>query len=263
MLLAIDCGNTNTKFGFYEGAAPGGRFVHTFRLDTDAKLTAEAYRARFDREAAAAGLAARDVTGVGLATVVPGARVALFDFARGLTGTDPVVIGAAGVDPGLRILIERPGDVGADRLADAAAVHAGWPGTVIVLDFGTATTFNLVTAAGDYAGGVIAPGINLALDALHAGTAQLPRIAVAKPGRVIGTDTVSAMESGIYWGYVGLIEGIVARMMAEYPDGGGVTVVATGGLAPLFAKGTSVIDVIDQELTLRGIVLIYQRNRTI
>ncbi len=258
MLLAIDCGNTNTKFGLYEGTAPHGRFVRTFRLDTDVRLSAADYRARFDKEAAAAGLAAGGVRGVGIATVVPGARAALEEFARGLAGTAPVTIGAAGVDLGLRVLIERPREAGADRLADAAAAQLGWSGTKIVLDFGTATTFNVVTAEGDYAGGVIAPGINLALDALHAGTAQLPRIAVTKPRRVVGTDTVSAMESGIYWGYIGLIEGIVARIRAEY--GGDVTVIATGGLAPLFAEGTSVIDATDPELTLRGIVLICQRN---
>ena len=191
----------------------------------------------------------------------PAPRAALEEFARDLTGTAPATIGAAGVDLGLSVLIDRPREVGADRLAGAVAAQAGWPGAKIVLDFGTATTFDVVTAEGDYAGGVIAPGINLALDALHAGTAQLPRVQVARPARVIGTDTVSAMESGIYWGYLGLIEGIVARIKAEYADGGPFTVIATGGLAPLFAEGTEVIDATDPELTLRGIVLVAQRNR--
>jgi type III pantothenate kinase len=170
------------------------------------------------------------------------------------------VIGAPGVALGLKVLIDRPEEAGADRLVAAVAAHAGWPGRKIVLDFGTATTFDVVTADGDYAGGVIAPGVNLALDALHAGTAQLPRIKVAKPERVIGTGTVAAMESGIYWGYVGLIEGIVARIKAEW-GGGAFTVIATGGLAALFAEGTSVIDATDPDLTLRGIVLVHQLNR--
>lgn len=259
MLLAIDCGNTSTKFGLYDGTFPAGSFARIFRVDTGLLTRPDEYRARFDREMEMNGLDPCAVTGVGIATVVPKARGALEDFAEELTGKAPVVLGQPGVDHGLEVLIQRPREVGADRLAAAAAAHAGWEGTKIVLDFGTATTFDVVTSDGDYAGGVIAPGINLALDALHAGTAQLPRIHVARPAHVVGTDTVSAMESGIYWGYVGLIEGIVARIRAEQKDK--VTVIATGGLAPMFAEGTDVIDATDSELTLRGIVLIHQRNR--
>jgi type III pantothenate kinase len=260
MLLAVDCGNTNTKFGLYEGTAPGGRFARVFRLDADTRLTAADYRARFDKEMQMAGIDATAVTGTAVATVVPAARNALVDFAAALIGQPPVVIGAPGVALGLKVLIDRPEEAGADRLVAAVAAHAGWPGCKIVLDFGTATTFDMVTADGDYAGGVIAPGVNLALDALHAGTAQLPRIKVARPARVIGTGTVAAMESGIYWGYVGLIEGIVARIKAEWGSAD-FTVIATGGLAALFAGGTSVIDATDPDLTLRGIVLVHQLNR--
>ncbi|MQA65286.1 MAG: type III pantothenate kinase [Alphaproteobacteria bacterium] len=260
MLLAVDCGNTSTKFGLYEGTAPGGRFARVFRLDTDARLTAADYRARFDKEVKMAGLDAAAVTGAAVATVVPAARAALVDFAQALIGRVPVVVGAPSVALGLKVLIDRPEEAGADRLVAAVAAHAEWPGCKIVLDFGTATTFDVVTADGDYAGGVIAPGVNLALDALHAGTAQLPRIKVARPARVIGTGTVAAMESGIYWGYVGLIEGIVARIKAEWGSAA-FTVIATGGLAALFAGGTSVIDATDPDLTLRGIVLVHQLNR--
>jgi type III pantothenate kinase len=191
---------------------------------------------------------------------VPAARNALVDFAAALIGRVPVVVGAPGVALGLKVLIDRPEEAGADRLVAAVAAHAGWPGCKIVLDFGTATTFDVITADGDYAGGVIAPGVNLALDALHSGTAQLPRIKVARPAHVIGTGTVAAMESGIYWGYVGLIEGIVARIKAEWGSAD-FTVIATGGLAALFAGGTSVIDATDPDLTLRGIVLVHQLNR--
>ena len=260
MLLAIDCGNTTTKFGLYDGTAPDGRFVHVYRLDTDARLGPDDYRARLDKELARAGIDASVITDAAVATVVPAARDALIVFAEAVTGTPPVVVGGAGVELGLRVLLPNPREVGADRLVAARAAHARWPGTLIVLDFGTATTFDVVTAAGDYAGGVIAPGVNLALDALHAGTAQLPRIKVAKPASVIGTGTVGAMESGIYWGYVGLIEGIVARIRAEYAEDGAITVIATGGLAALFAEGTSVIDATDPDLTLTGVVIVYQLN---
>ncbi len=261
MLLAIDCGNTTTKFGLYEGTAPDGRFIHIYRLDTDARLGPDEYRARLDKELAHAGLEDTAITGVAIATVVPAARDRLIAFAETVTGTDPVVVGAPGVEIGLRVLLPNPREVGADRLVAALAAHARWPGTKIVLDFGTATTFDVVTVDGDYAGGVIAPGVNLALDALHAGTAQLPQIKVARPEAVIGTGTVSAMESGIYWGYVGLVEGIVARIRAETANAGLLTVIATGGLAPLFAKGTEVINATDANLTLTGVVIVYQLNR--
>ncbi|MFM2128767.1 MAG: hypothetical protein RL477_313 [Pseudomonadota bacterium] len=260
MLLVIDCGNTNTKFGLYDGRAPGGRFVRVFRLDTAPALSAADYRARFDKEMERAGLDAATVADAAIATVVPAARAALVEFARALTGREPLVIGAPGVKLGLRVLIDRPDEAGADRLVAAVAAHAGWKGAKIVLDFGTATTFDVVGADGDYQGGVIAPGVNLALDALHAGTAQLPRIKVARPGQVVGKGTVAAMESGIYWGYVGLIEGIVARIRAEYGNGP-FTVIATGGLAALFREGTSVIDATDPDLTLRGIAIVHGINR--
>ena len=260
MLLVIDCGNTNTKFGLLDAVGANAPFLRVFRLDTDSRLRAEDYRTRFDVEMCNAGFDPGDVTDVAIATVVPNARDALVAFARGLTDRDPLVIGAAGVALGLKVLIERPQEAGANRLVAAVAAHAGWPGAKIVLDFGTATTFDVVTADGDYAGGAIAPGVNLALDALHAGTAQLPRIKVARPARVIGTGTVAAMESGIYWGYVGMVEGIVARIRAEYGNQP-FTVIATGGLAALFAEGTGVIDATDPELTLRGIALVHQINR--
>lgn len=261
MLLVIDCGNTNTKCGLYEGRGADGRFVRVFRLDTDAGLGVADYRSRFDKELELAAIDPGAVTEAAIATVVPAAREALVAFARDVTGRPPVVIGAPGVKLGLRVLIDRPAEAGADRLVAAVAAHAGWKGAKIVLDFGTATTFDVVTAEGDYAGGVIAPGVNLALAALHAGTAQLPRINVARPAAVVGKDTVSAMESGIYWGYVGLVEGIVARIRAEYGDGP-FTVIATGGLAALFREGTSVIDATDPELTLRGIAIVHALNRS-
>ena len=264
MLLAIDCGNTNTVMGLYDGAAPTGKFCHIFRMETDAGLILDDYQTRLTHEMRDAGLDAGSITGVVMASVVPGAEPGLKSFARAVSGVEPVVIGSAGVELGIKVEIDNPSEVGADRLVNAVAAHviygAGHSGPLIVLDFGTATTFDVVTSDGNYAGGIIAPGINLAVKALGDGAALLPKIEVVKPDRVIGTGTVSAMQSGIYWGYMGLIEGIVTRIRASYTDGAPFKVIATGGLAPLFADGTDVIDVTDPDLTLHGLVLLHQMN---
>lgn len=264
MLIAIDCGNTSIAFGLYEGRAPEGRFRAVYRMETDAAgADAKTYAARLARERDSAGLGEAPLEGAAIACVVPEAAAGLVAFAREATGTEPGVVGAPGVETGARALIDDPAEVGADRLVNAVAAHALHPGPAIVLDFGTATTFDVVTAEGDFAGGVIAPGVNLALDALHQAAALLPAVDVVKPERVIGAGTVAAMQSGIYWGYVGLIEGIVARIRTEYgeePDHP-FKVIATGGLAPLFAEGTGIIDAAEPELTLLGLVLVHQRNR--
>src|SRR5262249_10315133 len=169
--------------------------------------------------------------------------------------------GVSAVDLGVKVLRDRPaGGVGAARLANAVGGHVMFQRALIIVDLGTATTFDLVDADGNYLGGVIAPGINLSLEALHTATAQLPRIAVAAPKRVIGKDTLTAMQSGVYWGYVGLIEGLVERIRAE--AGFELIVVATGGLAPLFTKATPVIEHHEPEITMRGLVEIFRRNRS-
>ncbi|MCZ6764638.1 MAG: type III pantothenate kinase, partial [Alphaproteobacteria bacterium] len=173
--------------------------------------------------------------------------------------TEALTIGDPTVDLGLEIRIERPEQVGVDRLVNAVAAFAAYGGPLILIDIGTATTFDMVGSDGAYEGGVIAPGLNLSLEALDRAAAKLPRISVKRPRHVIGQDTISAMESGSYWGYVGLIEGLVARIKTE--DGRAMKVIATGGLAPLFAKGVDVIDTIDQDLTLRGLLKIYRANR--
>jgi type III pantothenate kinase len=149
--------------------------------------------------------------------------------------------------------------VGADRLVNSVSAHRAFGGPLIVIDFGTATTFDIVGPDGGYEGGVIAPGVNLSLEALHQASANLPRIAVERPEKVIGTDTVPAMQSGVYWGYVGLIEGMVARITNEY--GGHMKVIATGGLAELFRHGTNVFDAVDGDITIRGLIDIYRHNR--
>jgi type III pantothenate kinase len=169
-----------------------------------------------------------------------------------------MVIGDSDVDLGIRINTDRPSAVGADRVVNAMAAHRDYGGDLIIIDFGTATTFDIVAAQGSYEGGIIAPGVNLSMEALHLAAAQLPRIAIERPQAVIGKDTVPAMQSGIYWGYVGLIEGLVARIKAEY--GKPMKVIATGGLANLFRQNTLIIEKLDGDLTIRGLRYIYELN---
>lgn len=168
------------------------------------------------------------------------------------------LIARAELDWGFEILVDRPREVGADRLLNALAAHRRYGGPLIVIDFGTATTFDVVDRVGGYLGGVIAPGINLSIEALHRAAARLPRIGIGRPQAVIGRDTVAAMQSGIFWGYVGLVEGIVSRIRGEHEAP--LKVIATGGLAPLFAEGTTVIERIDADITLEGLRLLAERN---
>ena len=206
------------------------------------------------------GIPRSAVTDTILASVVPANVFTLKSVCRRYFKSEPLVVGEAGVNLGMRVLMDQPGEVGADRLVNAVAAHASYPGPLIVIDFGTATTFDVINTDGDYLGGCIAPGPNLSLEALHMAAAQLPRVAVGRPPSVIGKSTVPAIKSGIYWGYVGLIEGLVDRIAEEY--GAPMTVVATGGLAPLFADATPIIAHLDPDLTLRGLLEIHKRNRT-
>ena len=203
-------------------------------------------------------LSFKDLNQAIVATVVPAATFDLKSFCRRYLNCDPTVVGDKGIDLGIGINVDRPDAVGADRLVNAVAAHERYKGALIVVDFGTATTFDVVAANGDYEGGVIAPGVNLSLEALHQAAAMLPRVAVQRTPTVIGKDTVPAMQSGIYWGYVALIEGLIARIKAEY--GKPMTVVATGGLASLFHKQIDAIEHYDPDLTIRGLVLIHARN---
>lgn len=255
MLLTIDSGNTNIVFALYEGEAQRG----VWRSSSDPRRTADEYAVWLNQLMGLRGLAAGDVDAAIVATVVPEALYGLRTLCRTYFDCDPLVIGEAGVELGIGVLVDSPSEVGTDRLVNAVAAHERFGGPLIVIDFGTATTFDVVDGEGSYVGGVIAPGINLSLDALHAAAAQLPRVAVRRPPRVIGKRTVPAMLSGIYWGYIGLIEGLVARIAGEY--GADMKVIATGGLAPLFAEGTEVIGDVDPEMTLRGLASIWRRNR--
>ncbi len=254
MLLTIDSGNTNVVFAIFENGEKRGEW----RSSNDTSRTADEYGVWLNQLAALEGLERGDVTAAIIANVVPAASYDLRMLCRRYFDCEPLVIGEPGVEIGIDIKVDNPDEVGADRLVNAVAAAERYDGPLIIVDFGTATTFDVVDSEGAYVGGVIAPGINLSLEALHAAAAQLPRVAVRRPARVIGKGTVQAMQSGIYWGYVALIEGLVTRIAEEH--GAKMTVVCTGGLAPLFAEATEAIDHLDADLTLRGLSAIYRRN---
>ena len=254
MLLAINANNTNIKFALYDGDRPAGEW----RIRTEPGRTADEYVAWLDHLMGLAGLAKGDVDASIIATVVPQALLHLRLLCREHFGSEPLVLGEPGVELGIGVLVDRPAEVGADRLANAVGGPLAYPGALIIVDFGTATTFDVVDAAGNFVGGVIAAGINLSLEALHMATASLPRIAIDPPARAIGKDTRTAMQAGIFWGYVGLVEGLVDRIKREF--GAPMDVVSTGGLAPLFNGVTPVISHVDPDLTLWGLRLIYQQN---
>lgn len=261
MLLAIDVGNTNVVFALVEEREGAADIIHRWRISTNRQRTADEYMVWLNQLFQLEGLDRSQVTDAIIATVVPPTLFNLQHLCRKYFGFEPMVVGAPGVDYGVRIDMPNPAEVGADRVINAVAAHAAYPGDIIVVDFGTATTFDVVDADGAYKGGVIAPGINLSMEALFSAAAKLPRIAVEPPGGnagVIGKGTVHAMQSGVFWGYVGLIEGLVARIKSEV--GRPMTVIGTGGLATLFNRHTAAIDMVDGDLTIRGMALIHARN---
>jgi type III pantothenate kinase len=254
MLLAMDAGNTNIVFAIYDGDLLRG----SWRSSTDVRRTSDEYAVWFTHLMNLNGLSPADIDSAIISSVVPEVLFNLKTLATRYFGAVPRIVGGPELDLGIKILLSRPDEIGADRLVNAVAAKHGYPVPLIVIDFGTATTFDVVNAAGDYVGGVISPGINLSLDALCNATAKLPRVSIGRTRQVIGDNTVTAMQSGIFWGYIGLIEGLVARIVAEI--GQKMTVIATGGLAPLFAGATSVIEAVEPELTLAGLRLIHSRN---
>lgn len=255
MLLAVDAGNTNVVFAVFDG----DRKMGAWRISTDHNRTSDEYAVWLTHLMALAKLRPLDVTSAILASVVPAATFNLLRLVRDHFRCEPQVIGDPKVDLGIEVRIDHPEEAGADRLVNAVAARDAYPVPLIVIDFGTATTFDVVDGDGHYCGGIIAPGINLSLEALFMAAAKLPKVDIARPDRVIGKGTVGAMKSGIFYGYVGLIEGLLTRIKAEY--GGDMTVIATGGLAVLFSEATNMIDHTDGELTLRGLRLIHERNR--
>ena len=255
MLLAINCNNTNVKFAIYDDTRQRG----SWRISTEARRTADEYAVWLTHLMALGELDRRDVSDAIIANVVPPAMFNLKELCRRYFACEPLVVGDPALDLGLKVLLDNPDEVGADRVVNAVAARMRYDLPAIVVDFGTATTFDIIDADGNYCGGVIAPGINLSVEALHMAAAKLPRIAVARPVQVIGKGTISAMQSGVYWGYIGLIEGLIRRIQDEY--GSRMTVISTGGLAPLFTEATQVIEHLDPDLTLDGLVEIYRRNR--
>ncbi len=254
-LLAIDVGNTNTVFALYQD----GALTRQWRCATNAGRTADEYYAWLTALAGSA-LDPGTVRETVIASVVPGALLNLEALCQSHLDTRPLVVGhpdcllpvAVRVDPATR--------VGSDRLVNTVAAHARYGGDLIVVDFGTATTFDVVDTDGAYIGGVIAPGIDLSLQALHRATAALPEITVVKPDRVVGKNTLDCMHSGIYWGYLSLIEGICTRIRQE--RGRPMTVIGTGGLARIYARSPSPIERVDTELTVTGLKLIFDYNRS-
>ena len=252
MLLAINANNTNTKFAVFNDTGIAGEW----RSQTVAARTADEYAVWLTHLMALKGITPKDIDGIIIASVVPQANFNLRLLSTGHFNCKPLVIG----EPDCRLGIEVKGDgAGADRVANTVGGHLKYPGALVVVDFGTATTFDVKDEQGNYCGGVIAPGINLSLEALHNATAMLPRIALEPTKKVIGTNTLACMQSGVYWGYIGLIEGVVARIKAEW--GRPMTVIATGGLAPIFYGVTPVIEAIEPDITMAGLREIYRRNK--
>ena len=255
MLLAIDSGNTNVVFAVYAG----DELRASWRAATNPKRTADEYAVWLTQLMTLNGLSRNDIDATILANVVPEASFNLIGLCRRYFGNEPLVVGRPDCNLGIGVDVDMPAEhVGADRVANAVAAQERYQPPLMVIDFGTATNFDIVDRTGNYCGGVIAPGPNLSLLALEMAAAQLPHVAIERPPHVVGRSTVPAMQSGVFWGYVGLIEGLVRRIRDERGEAMGV--VATGGLAPLFAKATDVIDKVDPDLTLWGLRLIYRRN---
>jgi type III pantothenate kinase len=255
MLLAIDAGNTNVVFALLDGTKIKARW----RIATDPKRTADEYAVWLSQLLTLNGRVLADVKAVIIATVVPRALHNLTVLAQKYFRVEPLIAGKPPLDWNIALDVDEPHAVGADRAVNAIAAQALHAGDKIVIDFGTATTIDAVDFNGAYKGGIIAPGINLSLDALVAAAAMLPRVAIEAPENpsVIGRDTKSQMQIGIYWGYVAMIEGLVARMKAEI--GRPVTVIATGGLATIFERNSKVFDVVEPDLTIRGLAIMHER----
>lgn len=254
MLLVIDAGNTNTVFAVYDGTDLKGKW----RISSDGQRTADEYSVWLNQVLTFDGLALSTIHAAIISSVVPPALPNLTQLCEKVLKCDPLIVGSPQVALGLDVRIDEPSAVGADRLANAVGAHAKFSGALIVLDFGTATTLDIIAPDGAYEGGVIAPGVNLSVEALHMAAAKLPPITVERPDKVIGRSTVQAMQSGVFWGYIGMIEGLVARIEEEY--GESATVIATGGLSRLFCESTAIIEYVEEDLTIEGLRILYERN---
>jgi type III pantothenate kinase len=260
MLLVIDVGNTNTVIG----ALDGDKVAHSWRVSTTPRTTDEVGLLLLQL-LGHRGLGPTDVEGVSVACVVPSVVYAIEKAARRYLDAEVLTVGR-GLKTGMRVRTDNPREVGADRIVNAVAALARYPGPLVVVDFGTATTFDCVNHEGDYVGGAISPGFRIAADALFTRTARLPKVEVEKPGRTIGTNTIESMQSGLFWGYVGLVDGLARRCKAELRAAAGqpeaqVRCIATGGLARLVGGACEEIEELDDDLTLQGLRIIWEMNR--
>src|SRR4051794_9589790 len=255
LLLAIDVGNTNISFGLFSDTRA---LLADWRMETRSGRTADEYIAILSELFRRAGIETTAVKAVAISSVVPPILTPLERLCRTYLAITPLVVGP-GTKTGVPVLYENPREVGADRIVNAVAAHDRWPEGAIVVDFGTATTFDIVTARGEYLGGVIAPGLNVSADALYHATAKLPRVEIARPPSAVARNTVHSMQAGLVFGYAGLVDAIVGRIKAEVDFA--PRVVGTGGLAPLIAAEARTIDECDDMLTLRGLAIIHDRNR--
>ena len=255
MLLAIDVGNTNSKFAVFDDE----RIVAQWRLRTEAKRTADEYAAWLTQLMHVQGFDPKTITGAILASVVPPVNQHIRRLCETYFGNGLLIVGEPDCKLGIKVLIDRPQDAGADRLVGVIAGYKKHGGPLITVDFGSATTFDMADKDGNFIGGVLAPGVELTIESFYLMTARLPRIRVEKPARVIGKATVPAMQSGIFWGYVGLIDSLLRRIKAEY--GQPMKVVATGGLANVFKDEIGLFDAIEPDLMSLGLLEVWRRNR--
>jgi len=254
MLLAIDVGNTNTVIALYDGEAPKAQW----RTSTSTSRTADEYAVWLSQLMQMSGFKFDEISDCIISNVVPQSLFHLRNLSRRYFDCEPFVVGSDNI-PGVEVRIPRPSEAGADRLVNTVGAFVEYGGPLIVIDSGTATNFDIVSEDGAFEGGVISPGINLSMQALHEAAARLPRIAIQRPPNVIGVDTVGAMQSGVFWGYIGLIEGLLAKIKSEY--GKPMKTVATGGIAALFEGASDAIDYFDANLTIRGLHEIHKRVR--
>ncbi len=255
MLLTLDAGNTNVTIGLYDG----DRLAHHFRLRSLVGRTADEYGLMMKALLSQVGQQNAQLTGAALSSVVPPLTGTLEDAVQRWFGVEVMTVGP-GIKTGMPILVENPREVGADRIVNAVAGWEKFHCPLVIVDFGTATTFDAVSGKGEYLGGAIAPGVGISMDALFRHAAKLPRIDFQRPARVVGKNTVHSMQAGLFYGYVGLVDGVVERMTREM-DAGRVKVMATGGLAPLVSGESKTIELVDEFLTLDGLRLLFERNR--